>query len=83
MEEEETLMHLVFVYTSTDLVLSLLPSSFPATFLFLQGKWTVPLPKVRAVGEEEVFKVVRTGKSRRESLLSKSFSTGLTPQLLS
>lgn len=31
------------------------------------GKWDVPLPKVRAIGEDEVFKVVRTGKSRRKS----------------
>eukprot|EP00112_Aurelia_sp_Birch-Aquarium-sp1_P010442 Seg2229.2 transcript_id=Seg2229.2/GoldUCD/mRNA.D3Y31 product="Ribosome biogenesis protein NSA2" protein_id=Seg2229.2/GoldUCD/D3Y31 len=30
------------------------------------GKWDVPLPKVRAVGEDEVFKVVRTGKTRRK-----------------
>lgn len=30
------------------------------------GKWEVPLPKVRAVGENEVFKVVRTGKTRRK-----------------
>ena len=30
-----------------------------------QGKWTVPLPKVKAVGENEVFKVVRTGKTKR------------------
>uniref|UniRef100_UPI00398095B9 NSA2 family ribosome biogenesis protein n=1 Tax=Salmonella sp. s54925 TaxID=3159674 RepID=UPI00398095B9 len=30
------------------------------------GKWDVPLPKVRAVGENEVFKVVRTGKTRRK-----------------
>lgn len=32
----------------------------------LQGKWTVPLPKVKAVGEDEVFKVLRTGKRRSE-----------------
>lgn len=31
------------------------------------GKWDVPLPKVRAVGEDEVFKIVRTGKSKRKS----------------
>merc|ERR1711884_493730 len=30
------------------------------------GKWDVPLPKVKAVGEDEVFKVVKTGKSRRK-----------------
>ncbi|XP_015753935.1 PREDICTED: ribosome biogenesis protein NSA2 homolog [Acropora digitifera] len=28
------------------------------------GKWDVPLPKVKAVGEDEVFKVIRTGKSK-------------------
>lgn len=32
--------------------------------IFTQGKWTVPLPKVRAVGEDEVFKVLRTGKRK-------------------
>jgi ribosome biogenesis protein NSA2 len=31
------------------------------------GKWTVPLPKVKAVGESEVFKVVKTGKTRRKA----------------
>jgi len=31
------------------------------------GKWDVPLPKVKAIGEDEVFKVVKTGKSRRKS----------------
>lgn len=35
-------------------------------FFFPQGKWDVPLPKVKAVGEDEVFKVIRTGKSKRE-----------------
>ncbi|XP_031559883.1 ribosome biogenesis protein NSA2 homolog [Actinia tenebrosa] len=30
------------------------------------GKWNVPLPKVRAVGEAEVFKVVKTGKTRKK-----------------
>jgi len=30
------------------------------------GKWDVPLPKVRAVGEDEVFKVVKTGKTKRK-----------------
>ncbi|XP_065194905.1 ribosome biogenesis protein NSA2 homolog [Sycon ciliatum] len=30
------------------------------------GKWNVPLPKVRSMGEDEVFKVVRTGKTRRK-----------------
>ncbi|GKE46657.1 ribosome biogenesis protein NSA2 [Tanacetum coccineum] len=30
------------------------------------GKWDVPLPKVRPVAEDEMFKVIRTGK-RKES----------------
>merc|ERR1711879_918338 len=30
------------------------------------GKWDVPLPKVKAVGEDEVFKVIKTGKSRKK-----------------
>ena len=29
------------------------------------GKWEVPLPKVRAQGETEVLKVIRTGKRKR------------------
>ena len=32
-----------------------------------QGKWSVPLPKVRAADEAEVMKVVRTGKSKRKA----------------
>ena len=31
------------------------------------GKWDVPLPKVRGQGENEVFKVIRTGKRRSKS----------------
>eukprot|EP00037_Helgoeca_nana_P032843 m.415593 g.415593 ORF g.415593 m.415593 type:complete len:261 (-) comp29689_c0_seq1:285-1067(-) len=31
------------------------------------GKWSVPLPKVKAVDEAEVMKVVRTGKSKRKA----------------
>ncbi|XP_064621026.1 ribosome biogenesis protein NSA2 homolog [Lineus longissimus] len=31
------------------------------------GKWEVPLPKVKGVSEAEVFKVVKTGKSRRKA----------------
>ena len=30
------------------------------------GKWDVPLPKVKAVGEDEVFKVIKTGKSKKK-----------------
>lgn len=31
------------------------------------GKWDVPLPKVKAVGEDEVFKVVKTGRSKKKA----------------
>ena len=31
------------------------------------GKWTVPLPKVRSIGEEETLRVIRTGKRRKKS----------------
>lgn len=30
------------------------------------GKWDVPLPKVRAIGDAEAFRVVKTGKTRRK-----------------
>ncbi|KDD73518.1 ribosomal protein S8e [Helicosporidium sp. ATCC 50920] len=30
------------------------------------GKWEVPLPKVRPVAEDEMFKVLKTGKRRRK-----------------
>ncbi|XP_067934015.1 ribosome biogenesis protein NSA2 homolog [Watersipora subatra] len=30
------------------------------------GKWDVPLPKVKGVSEAEVFKVIKTGKTRRK-----------------
>ncbi|KAK1309630.1 hypothetical protein QJS10_CPA08g01366 [Acorus calamus] len=29
------------------------------------GKWEVPLPKVRPVAEEEMFRVIRTGKRKK------------------
>lgn len=32
--------------------------------LFLQGKWDVPIPKVKAVSEAEVFRVVQSGKRK-------------------
>lgn len=52
-----------FLYPSISPSLS--PSSlFPPPLSLSQGKWTVPLPKVRAVGEDEVFKVIRSGKRR-------------------
>ncbi|XP_014242750.1 ribosome biogenesis protein NSA2 homolog [Cimex lectularius] len=31
------------------------------------GKWDVPIPKVRAQGESEVFKVIKTGRTRRKA----------------
>jgi len=30
------------------------------------GKWAVPLPKVRPIAEEEMFRVVRTGKKKQK-----------------
>jgi len=32
-----------------------------------QGKWEVPLPKVRAQGETEVLKVIKTGKRQKKA----------------
>ena len=31
------------------------------------GKWQVPLPKVKALSEEEMFKVMRTGKRKKKA----------------
>ncbi|OZJ06742.1 Ribosome biogenesis protein NSA2 [Bifiguratus adelaidae] len=31
------------------------------------GKWNVPLPKVRGIAEDEMFKVMKTGKSKSKS----------------
>uniref|UniRef100_A0AAY5ET90 Ribosome biogenesis protein NSA2 homolog n=1 Tax=Electrophorus electricus TaxID=8005 RepID=A0AAY5ET90_ELEEL len=33
----------------------------------INGKWEVPVPKVRAQGETEVLKVVRTGKRQKKA----------------
>ena len=30
------------------------------------GKWNVPLPKVRPIAEDEIFKVIRSGKRRKK-----------------
>lgn len=30
------------------------------------GKWNVPLPKVRAIADDEMFKVIKTGKRQRK-----------------
>jgi ribosome biogenesis protein NSA2 len=37
----------------------------------LQGKWEVPLPKVKGMSETEVFKVIKSGKTRRKLALKK------------
>lgn len=34
------------------------------------GKWRVPIPKVKALAEEEMFKVLRSGKRKSTSDLS-------------
>ena len=31
------------------------------------GKWSVPLPKVRAQSEADVFKVIQTGKRKKKA----------------
>ena len=31
------------------------------------GKWAVPLPKVRAIAEDEMFRVLKTGKRKRKA----------------
>lgn len=31
------------------------------------GKWEVPLPKVRPIAEDEMFKVLKTGKRMKKS----------------
>merc|ERR1712130_325231 len=31
------------------------------------GKWNVPIPKVKGVSEAEVFKVVKSGKTKRKA----------------
>eukprot|EP01092_Planopodium_desertum_P012605 TRINITY_DN5975_c0_g2_i1.p1 TRINITY_DN5975_c0_g2~~TRINITY_DN5975_c0_g2_i1.p1 ORF type:complete len:270 (+),score=45.98 TRINITY_DN5975_c0_g2_i1:120-812(+) len=31
------------------------------------GKWDVPLPKVRAISEDEMFRVIKTGKRRKKA----------------
>ncbi|RKP20414.1 30S ribosomal protein S8e [Rozella allomycis CSF55] len=31
------------------------------------GKWNVPLPKVKGIGEDEVFKVLKTGKNKTKA----------------
>lgn len=38
-----------------------------ANVYLLQGKWEVPLPKVRAQGETEVLKVIKTGKRQKKA----------------
>ena len=31
------------------------------------GKWNVPLPKVKAIAEDEIFKVIKTGKRKKKA----------------
>lgn len=38
----------------------------------VQGKWSVPLPKVRAIGENEVMRQITTGKKGRKFSQSKT-----------
>jgi ribosome biogenesis protein NSA2 len=33
------------------------------------GKWDVPLPKVRGIGDDEMFKVIKTGKRQSKFCL--------------
>ena len=33
------------------------------------GKWEVPLPKVKAVSDSDVFRVVKTGKTKSKNFL--------------
>ncbi|KII71772.1 Ribosome biogenesis protein NSA2 [Thelohanellus kitauei] len=40
------------------------------------GKWSVPIPKVRSVGEDEVFRVIQSGKRKRRHFFI--FSTSYT-----
>merc|ERR1719466_176707 len=35
------------------------------------GKWSVPIPKVRAQSEADVFKVIQTGKRKKKSVEEK------------
>ena len=37
------------------------------------GKWEVPLPKVRPVAEDEMFKVMRTGKRKKKEWKQKDW----------
>lgn len=39
-------------------------------FLNSQGKWEVPLPKVKGMSEAEVFKVVKSGKTKRKHFIT-------------
>ena len=31
------------------------------------GKWDVPLPRVRPIADDEMFKVIRSGKRRKKA----------------
>ena len=43
------------------------PSKFKQKRKEKSGKWSVPLPKVRAMADEEVFKVIKTGKRKKKA----------------
>ena len=43
-------------------------------YFFSQGKWEVPLPKVKGVSEAEVFKVVKSGKSKSKDAISSNLT---------
>ena len=55
-------------------IISILLMTVVFTFIFWQqGKWDVPLPKVRGVSEAEVFKVVKSGKTKSEHYTTSAF----------
>ena len=31
------------------------------------GKWDVPIPKVKSLADDEVFRVIRTGKRKKKA----------------
>jgi hypothetical protein len=39
------------------------------------GKWSVPLPKVRGIPEDEMFRTVTTGKRHSKFLFSSSITS--------
>lgn len=46
------------------------------------GKWNVPLPKVKAVAEDEMFKVLKTGKRKTKAwkrMVTKWYVSQISP----